>query len=213
MRHFFIRLTLLMQFVNVTASAHESTDLQEEARSGNPHAQSDLADTYYNVQYFDQAVFWYTKAAEQGHAASQYKLAEMYRHGEGVARDDARAAHWFLQAAEQGLKEAQLYIGLMYYYGTGLARDYSQAAHWLANAAEQGQPVAQYSLGVLYDSGMGVRQDRVLALKWLTISAAGGYPDAGNYKPVLEQSMANEQVARAQRLAREWLEQHTRRME
>ena len=49
-----------------------------------------------------EAVKWYRKAAEQGHAAAQNNLGAMYANGQGVARSDAEAVKWFRKAAEQG---------------------------------------------------------------------------------------------------------------
>ena len=46
-----------------------------------------------------EAVRWYRKAAEQGHARAQWNLGDMYEHGGlGVARDDAEAVRWYRKA-------------------------------------------------------------------------------------------------------------------
>jgi len=42
-----------------------------------------------------EAVKWYRKAAEQGHAEAQYKLGLSYRYGVGVPEDAAESARWF----------------------------------------------------------------------------------------------------------------------
>ena len=52
------------------------------------------------------AVTWYTKAAEQGHADAQFKLALMYANGRGVPQDDVTAHMWSNLAAAQGHKDA-----------------------------------------------------------------------------------------------------------
>ena len=49
-----------------------------------------------------EAVWWFRKAADQGHIAAQVNLGEMYRHGRGVAEDEAEAVRWFRKAADQG---------------------------------------------------------------------------------------------------------------
>ena len=49
-----------------------------------------------------QAVYWFRKAAEQGHAKAQYNLGVMYESGRGIAKDDTQAVYWFRKAAEQG---------------------------------------------------------------------------------------------------------------
>ena len=50
-----------------------------------------------------QAVLWYRKAAEQGHADAQYRLGSMYDQGKGVDEDDQQAVLWYRRAAEQGV--------------------------------------------------------------------------------------------------------------
>ncbi len=47
------------------------------------------------------------KMANLGNAEAQFKLAEMYEQGSGVAADRAQARHWYQQAAAQGYPPAQ----------------------------------------------------------------------------------------------------------
>ena len=42
-----------------------------------------------------EAVKWYRKAADQGHAAAQFNLGGMYAEGRGVPKDDVEAYAWF----------------------------------------------------------------------------------------------------------------------
>ena len=51
----------------------------------------------------EQALAWFRKAAEQGHAASQFNLGAMHSKGEGgLAADPEQALAWFRKAAAQG---------------------------------------------------------------------------------------------------------------
>ena len=54
-----------------------------------------------------EAVKWYRKAADQGHASAQYNLGVMYSNGEGVPENDAEAVKWYRKAADQGNAMAQ----------------------------------------------------------------------------------------------------------
>ena len=56
---------------------------------------------------YKQAVYWYSKAAEQGLAEAQYNLGLCYYEGKGVPQDYKQAVYWLSKAAEQGLAEAQ----------------------------------------------------------------------------------------------------------
>lgn len=53
-------------------------------------------------QDYQQAVQWYTKAAEQGYARAQYNLAAMYFSGKGIPQDYVLAHMWANLAAAQG---------------------------------------------------------------------------------------------------------------
>jgi TPR repeat protein len=55
-----------------------------------------------------EAVIWFRKAAEQGHAQAQYNLGWMYANGQGVAQDHAEPAIWYRKAAEQGMPKPAL---------------------------------------------------------------------------------------------------------
>jgi TPR repeat protein len=50
------------------------------------------------------AIYWFTKAAEQGHALAQYKLGRlyMYGYGEEVQEGSKWAVYWLTKASEQG---------------------------------------------------------------------------------------------------------------
>ena len=49
-----------------------------------------------------EALGWYRKATEQGHAEAQYNLGLMYYKGEGVRQDLALAQEWFGKACQNG---------------------------------------------------------------------------------------------------------------
>jgi TPR repeat protein len=78
---------------------------------GDPGQQFTLGEQYYYgrgvAQDYTQAMEWYRKAAEQGHAAAQNKLGVMLATGRGVAKNEAQAVEWYRKAAEQGNKPAQ----------------------------------------------------------------------------------------------------------
>ncbi|MOA60871.1 Localization factor PodJL [compost metagenome] len=58
-------------------------------------------------QDYQQSVFWFQKAAEQGNAIAQHRLGLAYRFGVGVAEDPQQAIYWIRKASEQGHTEAQ----------------------------------------------------------------------------------------------------------
>ena len=132
----------------------------------------------------------------------------MYADGEGVAQDYVEAAKWYRRAAEQGDDSAQFNLGRMYADGEGVAQDYVEAAKWYRRAAEQGDDSAQFNLGRMYADGEGVAQDYVLAHMWLNLSTSRTSGDEhkgdAEMRDAIAVEMTREQVAEAQRLAREW---------
>ncbi len=118
-------------------------------------------------------------------------------------QDYAAALQLCRPLAEQGDARAQTCLAGMYYNGKGVQRDYAEAAKWVRKAAEQGYAPAQAYLGVLYWNGQGVPQDAVLAYKWLNLAATQD-PDAVGERDVAATQMTADEIAKAQRLAREW---------
>ena len=77
----------------------------------------------------------------------------------------------------------------------------------LIERAEQGYAGAQYNLGVMYMNGQGVPQDNVQAYVWISLAVSrAGNPNAWQLDALAQVAMAMtpEQIAEAQRLAREW---------
>jgi TPR repeat protein len=105
--------------------------------------------------------------------------------------------------AEQGDARAQTGLGGMYYNGQGVQQDYAEAAKWTRKAAEQGYTPAQADLGILYWNGQGVQSDVVLAYMWLSLATAHE-PDAVRELDLVASQMTPDEIAKAQRLARDW---------
>ena len=110
--------------------------------------------------------------------------------------------------AEQGDAQAQYFLGYRYSIGGGVPQDSAEAVRWYRLSAEQGHVGAQYNLGVMYASGEGVPEDIVLAYMWWNVAAAQGEEDAQRLKDITEEEMTREQITEAQRLSREWIEEH-----
>ena len=64
----------------------------------------------------------------------------------------------------------------------------------------------------MYANGEGVPQDYVQAHKWFDLAASRGIDAARNKRDIVGERMTPEQIAEAQRLAREWLEKHVRQI-
>ncbi len=67
---------------------------------------------------------------------------------------------------------------------------------------------ALYNLGLLYSTGQGVALDYVQAHKWFNLAAMQGNQAARSSRAELAKEMTADEIAAAQREAREWMTSH-----
>jgi uncharacterized protein len=101
-------------------------------------------------------------------------LGECCEHGQGVAKDAAKAVECYEKAAERGDSTAMNNLGFCYQYGVGVAKDDTKAFELWGKAAEQGHLHAIYNLGLCYEYGDGVAEDMSMAFVWYGKAAAHG---------------------------------------
>jgi uncharacterized protein len=132
--------------------------------------------------------------------SSEAKLCLDYPIGQSVPN----AAKVCRLAADQGSSYAQYNLGFMYAKGQAVPQDYKQAMKWYRLAADQGDSYAQVNLGVMYAKGQAVPQDYVQAHMWFNLADASGEARGVKDRDSIAQKMTAVQIAKAQRLAREW---------
>ena len=93
-----------------------------------------------NERVIQTAINWYDAAAQAGVPSAQFKLANAYFAGVGVARDPAQAQMWYTRAAQQGLPQAQHALGIMLLGGVAGAPDRVEGYKWLLLAERAGNP-------------------------------------------------------------------------
>jgi len=185
------------------------------AEQGDATAQFSLGMMYHNgegvVQNYKEAMKWFRLAVEQGHTKAQHNLGWMYYIGEGVVQDYKEAMKWFRLSAEQGTEgtvRSQYNLGVMYENGEGVIQDYKEAVKWYHLAAEQGDVTSQSILGYAYGVGQGVIQDKVIGYMYSYIAAENGDEAGKNNRDVAAMQITSEQLAKAQKLARECVEKN-----
>ena len=93
------------------------SELSSRAAQGNDHAQFYLAKRLQKgegiAKNTQQAIQWYTKAAQQGVAPAQLNLAIMYLRGEGVQPNLQQARGWLEKAAMRGDNRASYTLALL----------------------------------------------------------------------------------------------------
>jgi hypothetical protein len=169
------------------------------------------AGTAYEREDYQTAYRLLKPLAESGRADAQFAIGNMYYRGKGVSQDYTEAMRWFRKAAEQNLAVAQHYLGEMYYEGKGVPQDFGQADMWNRRAAEQGYVLAQGLRGDMYFSGKGLPKDYILAHMWYSLSISRFPPEWKALQKATERArdlvasmMTPDQIAEAQKLAREW---------
>ncbi len=96
-----------------------------------------------------------------------------------IPRDETEGAKWFRFAAQRG--------------------DDDNAGYWY-----QGDARYQDRLGDIYERGRGVPQNHVLAYMWYSIASSNGESAAAYHRDRVGEKMTPDQIAEAQRLAKEW---------
>jgi TPR repeat protein len=136
--------------VPIVRSREDFEALKRKASQGDPSLQcavGDICADYNRTEFlnFPEAVYWYTKAAEQGHARAQWLLGVSYSQGVGVGVDSVKGEQWLLKSAESGDADGQYALGGFY----ALKNDYAKAALWMGKAAKQGHKEANGMLEAL----------------------------------------------------------------
>jgi len=121
------------------------------------------------------AVSFYQKAVELGHAGAMHDMAGLLRSGgRGIKRDPGLAMAMYEKAAATGLTESLVQLGAIYSDGKSGRQDYRKAIDYYQRAADAKTPGAFTNLGVLYHAGRGVPRDTRKACEYWREGASLG---------------------------------------
>jgi TPR repeat protein len=148
--------------------------------------------------------------AERGVPWAQVSLGISFELGRGVPQNHLEAVRWFRLAAIQGNAYAQMLLGVRYSGGINVPQDHAEAVKWFRMAAAQGDTSGQFLLGRAYADGLGVPQDHVKAHMWLNLAAIKGHADYAKSRDYVGASMTPQQIAEAQKMARDCLARNLR---
>ncbi|MBI5437295.1 MAG: sel1 repeat family protein [Nitrosomonadales bacterium] len=141
-----MRIVILMLLLTIAGCGEKPSDSKTETGAP-PEQKTNLASQFFAGPLSPEAKFAEVKQkAESGNAKDQLGLARRYYAGDGVTKDNAKAAEWYRKAAEQGNAFAQYKLGEMYDKGEGVPKDAAKAVEWWQKAAAQGDEAAQESL-------------------------------------------------------------------
>ncbi len=123
------------------------------------------------------ALHWYKLSGEQGYAAAENCLGDIYNIGApGITPNPVQAVHWYRLAAAQGVPNAECQLALAYRHGWGtrinlekstLWLNLAVAAHWqpaialaahifmkpVVEQAQRGNPRTQFNVALAYYNG------------------------------------------------------------
>lgn len=121
-----------------------------------------------------EAIQWFEKAAEQGHAQAQYELALVYKLGRGTLQDYDAAARWFMAASRKDHAAAQYHMGRLYRIGEGVELDLVRAYAWFNRAAALGHGAAR---GARDEIAASLKPEQVVEAQKLSRELLSSGPD------------------------------------
>jgi TPR repeat protein len=115
---------------------------------------------------FTDAMIECARKAAAGDAESQFRMAQMYRHGKGVPMNIHEAITWYKRAFDGGFPEAAYRLGRLYTQGSVIGKDIKKALHWHSKAARADHVPAMVALGNHLARGAGIEKDLSAAATW-----------------------------------------------
>jgi TPR repeat protein len=163
------------------------------------------------------------RAAESGNASAEFKLAQAYKTGTGVAPDPQQASAWLLRSAEHGNPDAQLE-----WAQTLENSDVVQAYTWYVIAGQSGKAesdeaihrltpslsaadIAQvrFNVGQKILDGHALGRDPVAAYVWFALAEWGGDANARVPMQQLESQLTRAELRDAKARASTWIRRHS----
>lgn len=157
----------------------EFEQIFNNATSGVSDAQFDLGNICYELEYYNDALHWFSESAKRGNARAANGLGKCYYNAKGVTRSPREALKWFLKSAEGNCPEGMNNAGKCYFEGFGInIPNTKKALTYYQKAANARYAPAQYNLGVMYFFGQGTKTDIDKGLEWLNRAAYNNSPKA-----------------------------------
>ncbi len=132
----------------------------------------------YQRGYYLTAMDSALPRAQNGDAAAQTLVAELFDQGLGVKRDRSQAAFWYKQAAEGGDPAGMFKYALLLMEGRQVERDRKKADEFMKRAADAGNPSAQFNYGQMLVADGAADKGLRAALPYYEKSAEQGIADA-----------------------------------
>ena len=131
--------------------------------------------TNYVAQDYNQARYWFSRAAALGSDEAQLQLGGCFHYGLGTNQDFSMAAKYYRMSAQQTNFVAMKCLGFLLMNGYGVATNLDEARFWFTRAAKEGNNRrAMFNLGALctlkYPDPAAMKE----AFQWMKQSAELG---------------------------------------
>lgn len=143
-------------YENALGGLDKNTTLAEQwyrqsANQGNANGQDALGNLYFARDDFSNAIYWFEKAALQGHGDALDNMGLCYENGYGCDQDYTLAVKYYQMAAELDDPWAQYHLGCCYLYGNGVQKSTTKALEWLNKSAANGNTKASAEIEEIED--------------------------------------------------------------
>ncbi len=148
----------------------ELLKLQTKAIDGDPDAQFKFGQVFYkNNINLNKAVYWISKAAENGNVEAQAQMGLFYNSGEcGLGVDYEKATKYYLDAVKNGYSSVRPLIDNLIYMKKIKGEPYKDLFEYYDSIAAQGEDSeAIFTLGLCYENGVGTPVDIMKAIETL----------------------------------------------
>ena len=152
---------------------------ETSAKRGNPDAQGELADCYFNGRYYAgvgvakniyEALYWYNEAVKNGNIKHCLGLGKCYFYGQGVEQDYSQAIKWFSKVvnSNESTAEAEYFLGVAHY---NLNKN-KKCVEILESAYNKGYKKASIQLADIYFNGSEtVERNEEKGVKYYKVAA------------------------------------------
>ena len=136
------------------------TYYQKAGELGAPVSQNEVGINCGRHGDFEQALFWFLKAAEQDYAPAMTNIARIYIDGFGTVKKNITLAIKYLQKAiALDDNEAMNIMGCIFLDGNGIEKNSKEAIKLFKKSSKLNNPHAKINLANLYEEGCEITQD------------------------------------------------------
>ena len=142
------------------------------------YANDDARNAYSKGDYA-VAFQLFHKEAEEGKPESQFRLALMYREGQGTVKNLQKAIEWHKKAVQQNYRPSIHELGVTYLYGYGTNANQTKALEYFEKGHELNYALSTEALARIYIDGEGGAEiDFNKGMPYLMRSIEDGMPNS-----------------------------------